>query len=132
MLKKIIIGLLWIGYSCNTTSIITRAVKNSEEATIQVENKGDAPNNPANTYTTTLKKNGELYELHVVQQTKTTVYKLPANKLELLCEMENSFKDLHAKTPHAYYKVTIQSAKQKRVFLINTDIVHDFITGLKK
>jgi hypothetical protein len=126
------IGLLFLGYACNTTSIISNAVKKSTEVTIRVENHNDAWTDPTHTYTATVKKNGELYELQVNDQTTYTVYKLPANKLELLCEMENSFKDLRPKTALSYCNITIETGKQKRVYRINTDIVHDFITGLKK
>lgn len=131
MLKKIMIGVFFLGYACNTTSIISNAVKKSTEVTIRVENHGDGLTDPTHTYTATVKKNGELYELQVSRQTTYTVYKLPANKLELLCEMENSFKDLHAQTARSYYQITIQTNQQKRVYRINTDIVQDFISGLK-
>jgi hypothetical protein len=46
--------------------------------------------------------------------------------------MENSFKDLHTLTGLSYCQITIETGKQKRAYKINTDIMHDFITGLKK
>jgi hypothetical protein len=82
-------------------------------------------------YSCEVKRNGGEREFHVTNDSTTTVYLLPSNKLTLLYEMEMGLKDIKA-TRFSEYKVIIQADKAKRSYRVNTDLIANFITGLKK
>lgn len=114
--------------SCATRGIIPDAISKGETISINVETKGDTY---VSFYELVIQKNGEEYELMQLEHYNTITYKLPSNKLELLSEMEPNFKGLNS-LGNKYFVVTISTALNKKIYKINTDVVHDFITGLKK
>ena len=119
--------------SCSSTgSIISSAINNGQPLSIRAEKHGDAWTDPLDFYVADVKKNGEAYELHVTKGSEMGIYKLPSNKLSLLSQMENSLKDLHYLDQLSYHLITIRSGKRKKSYKINTDIMKDFIGGLKK
>lgn len=84
-------------------------------------------------YTTEVKKNGTEYEFHVVKNGTRSIYPLTPNKLILLYSLEEGLKDIKVKDPLVqHYKVIIKAASSKRIYKINTDLVANFIGGLKK
>ena len=114
--------------SCATRSIIPGAIANGDPIKIKVESKGPV----VSFYDVMVQKNGEEYELTHQENQTSSIYKLPANKIELLSEMEAWLKDLGYITKARYFEITIVSGTKKKMYRVNTDIVHDFLTGLKK
>ena len=83
-------------------------------------------------YTAEIKCNAGEYEFHVKRGPDVQVYYLPSNKLSLLYQMETAFKDIKRSNSHSYHHVTVIANKSKRTHEINTDLIANFITGLKK
>jgi len=110
--------------------IIPDAIKNNKPLLIEVMPHGDAWTNPKDFYKAEVVKKGEEYEFVVTRSNGVTIYNLPPNKLNLLSQFEGNLKDLTASLK--YIEITISSENQKKSFQVNTDIVSDFIGGLKK
>lgn len=83
-------------------------------------------------YTAEVMRNAGEYELHVRRGPLTEVYYLPSNKLTILYQMEAGFKDIKGSYSHSYHHVTVTANKSVRKYKINTDLIANFITGLKK
>ncbi len=132
MLKKTAIILLLICSSCSTVSIISSAINSGESISISVQKHQAGEKSPSGPYYTHVIKNGDEFELHTAIKEELVIYKLPTNKLNLLKEMENSFDQLKPLPNSTYYLIKIQTNKIKRSYRINTDIIKDFIGGLKK
>jgi len=115
-------------FSCTS---IQQAIIQGKPVAIRIERHGDAWTDPSQFYVCEVKRNGGEHEFHVTKDSNTVIYLLPSAKLTLLYEMEMAFKDLH-QWALSYYLVIVQSYKTKRSYRINTDIVANFITGLKK
>jgi len=114
--------------SCITKGVIPTAISKGEKINIRVENRGGAF---TPFYDVLIQKNENEYELIHIDNSITNIYKLPINKLNLLLQMEVSFLDLN-KLGGKYCHVTISSSTSKRSYKINTDLVANFIKGLKK
>lgn len=114
--------------SCLTKSIIPTAIGNGARISIKVQSLGGIG---SSFYEVNIEKKGEEYELVHLENNISTAYKVPANKLELLSEMEMNLKALN-KLREKYFCLTISSDKKSKSYNINTDIMHDFISGLKK
>ncbi len=130
MIKKLLIILVFIPISC-TPSLLRNGLRNGDPITIRVENHGDTFTGRSQFYVSEIRKNGETFEMEVTKAETKVTYLLPPNKILLLSEIEvflNDLNDVHL----SYYLVIIQSNKKKNSYRINTDIVNDFITGLKK
>lgn len=123
--------LLLIFTSCNTTSIISSAINSGETISISVEKHQAGDKGPSDPYYTHVIKNGGEFELHVAVKDDLVIYKLPINKLNLLKEMENSFDQLKPLPNTTYYLIKVHTNKRKSTYRINTDIIKDFIGGLK-
>lgn len=132
MLKKTAVLLLLICSSCSTVYIISSAINGGETISISIQKHQAGEKGTSESYNAYIKKNGEEYELHVAKKEELVIYKLPANKLNLLKEMENSFDQLKPLPNSTYYLIKIQTNKRKSTYRINTDIIKDFIGGLKK
>jgi hypothetical protein len=129
MRNLIFITLLALLASCSTRAIIPGAIANGQQIKIKVESKGGAL---SSFYDVLIQKAGEDYELTHQEANISVTYKLPSNKLELLKQMEFWLKDLRYITEAKYYLMTITAGNKTSTYKINTDIMHDFITGLKK
>lgn len=105
------------------------AINKGEIINIRVEQRNGTS---VSFYDVVIQKNGEEYELMVKGLEKNNTYKLPSNKLELLSEMEVSLKELRYITEAKYFVMTITTANKTKSYKVNTDIMHDLITGLKK
>lgn len=134
MLKRlgVVLFLLCLCSSCIATSIISSAINNGETIFISVQKNQAGEKSPSDPYYSHIIKNGDEYELHVAVKEELIIYKLPINKLNLLKEIENSFDQLKPLPNSTYYLIKIQTNKRKRSYRINTDIIKDFIGGLKK
>jgi hypothetical protein len=132
-IKTSLFILILFCISCQSSKgLVSEAIKNKQEVSIRVEKYEGTLTGPLEFYTLQVKKNTDAYELHVTKKELLSIYKLPANKLTLLSEMETFFDDLHNNMLSSYYQVIVQYNTKKRAFKINTDIVADFIGGLKK
>jgi hypothetical protein len=123
-----IIILLFL-FSCTS---IQQAVVQRKPVSFKVENNTNRLNGNIEVYTAEIKYVGGEYEFHVRRGTDSEIYFLPSNKLSLLYGMEMAFKDIKRLVDHRYTRVTVTANKSKRIHEINTDLVANFISGLKK
>ncbi len=128
MIKRFYIFLIFL-FSCTS---IQEAIITGKPVVVSVEHHGDAWTDPTTFYTTEIKKSGEDYEFHVTKNDTLTIYKLPPNKLTLFYGMEEGFKDLNSNTSLSYYRIIVSAGASKRNYKINTDLIANFIKGLKR
>lgn len=84
-------------------------------------------------YSAEVKKSGTEYEFHVIKNDTRSIYQLPPNKLGLLYSLEEGLKDIKVQNSLAqHYKVVIRASSSKKIYKINTDLIANFIGGLKK
>jgi hypothetical protein len=115
-------------FSCSS---IQQDVIQHKRVWISVESVNETDNNPNFFYLAEIKQNLNEFEFQVEQNGITTIYKLPSNKLTLLYEMEMGLKDIQTNNP-IHQKIIINTNKTKRTYKVNTDLIANFITGLKK
>jgi hypothetical protein len=115
-------------FSCSS---IQQAAIQHKRVWISVESVNETDNNPNFFYLAEIKQNLNEFEFQVEQNGVTTIYKLPSNKLTLLYEMEMGLKDIQTNNP-IHQKIIINTNKTKRTYKVNTDLIANFITGLKK
>ena len=126
----------WLPYifflSILSCTSIQQAVVQRKPVSFIVENITNTLYGDVGIYTAEIRYKGGEYEFHVRRGPDTEIYFLPSNKLSLLYEMEIAFKDIKRSIDHRYTRVTVIANKSKRIHETNTDLIANFISGLKK
>jgi hypothetical protein len=126
-------SIWWIGFAFHFSCLtVQQAVILGKPVSFKVENISSTLDGTSAIYTAEIRGSGGVYEFHVRRGPDTEIYQLPSNKLTLLYEMEMGFKDIKRSVDHRYTRVTVNTHKSKRIYEINTDLIANFITGLKK